>query len=125
MMDEFTFTTEDWENKTSVISINSRNTSITYDSDNDRSKGQIILVIQSAISSVGSVANLTVIVVFLNHRKLRRKIPNIFIINQVRISNTTSITIHWRLEESPYVFSSQNIENVVEIYKYNYFSLCV
>ena len=43
-----------------------------------------ILVIQSTIASIGIVSNLTVIVVFLNHKKLRRKIPNIFIINQVR-----------------------------------------
>ena len=45
---------------------------------------QSILIIQSTIACVGIVANLTVIVVFLNHKKLRGKIPNIFIINQVR-----------------------------------------
>ena len=49
------------------------------------SRSQSIRIIQSSIASVGIVANLTVIVVFLNHKKLRRKIPNIFIINQVRI----------------------------------------
>ena len=47
---------------------------------------RIIRIIQSSVASVGIIANLTVIVVFLNHRKLRRKIPNIFIINQVRKS---------------------------------------
>ena len=51
---------------------------------NGTSRDQTILVIQSTTASVGIVANLTVIIVFLNHRKLRRKIPNIFIINQVR-----------------------------------------
>ena len=40
-------------------------------------------IVYSVIASVGLVTNLTVIVVFLNHRKLRRKIPNICIINQV------------------------------------------
>ena len=40
-------------------------------------------IVHSVIASVGIVTNLTVIVVFLNHRKLRRKIPNICIINQV------------------------------------------
>ena len=40
-------------------------------------------IIQCAIASVGIVANLTVIIVFLNHKKLRRKVPNIFIIYQV------------------------------------------
>ena len=50
----------------------------------DTSRAQNILIIQSTIASLGIVSNLTVIVVFLNHKKLRRKIPNIFIINQVR-----------------------------------------
>ena len=40
-------------------------------------------IVHSVIASVGIVTNLTVIVVFLNHRKLRRKVPNICIINQV------------------------------------------
>ena len=40
-------------------------------------------IVHSAIASAGVVTNLTVIVVFLNHKKLRRKIPNICIINQV------------------------------------------
>ena len=48
------------------------------------SRAQNILIIQSTVASVGIVANLTVCVVFLNHKKLRRKIPNVFIINQVR-----------------------------------------
>ena len=128
MMDEFTLTTEYWENKTSVIS---HNTSVAYYSDNDRSKGQIILVIQSAIASFGIIANLTVIVVFLNHKKLRRKIPNIFIINQVRISNTISITIPPRIKFRKYfnfadlsenTFQSFNMEVYVETFLY--FCLC-
>ena len=41
-------------------------------------------IIHSVIASVGIVTNLTVIIVFLNHRRLRRKVPNICIINQVR-----------------------------------------
>ena len=45
-----------------------------------------IRIIQTVTASVGIVANLTVIVVFLNHKKLRRKIPNIFIINQVMVT---------------------------------------
>ena len=42
-----------------------------------------IIIIQSVIACVGIIANSMVIVVFVNHKKLRRKIPNIFIINQV------------------------------------------
>ena len=44
---------------------------------------QVVSVIQGVIASVGMVSNFTVIVVFLNHKKLRQKIPNKFIINQV------------------------------------------
>ena len=53
-------------------------------SSNDNARQESIRIIQSSVASVGIIANLTVIVVFLNHKKLRRKIPNIFIINQVR-----------------------------------------
>ena len=38
---------------------------------------------QNLIASVGIITNLIVVVVFLKDRKLRRKIPNMFIINQV------------------------------------------
>ena len=43
----------------------------------------IVEIIQLSIAPVGIIGNLTVIVVFLNHKKLRRKIPNRFIVNQV------------------------------------------
>ena len=44
----------------------------------------IMEIVQLSIAPFGITGNLTVIVVFLNHRKLRRKIPNRFIVNQVR-----------------------------------------
>ena len=44
----------------------------------------VMEIIQLSIAPVGIIGNLTVIVVFLNHKKLRRKIPNRFIVNQVR-----------------------------------------
>ena len=52
-------------------------------SNNDNARAESIRIIQSTVASVGIVANLIVIIAFLNHKKLRRKIPNIFIINQV------------------------------------------
>ena len=61
----------------------SENVSTQNESNDSDAKERIILIIQSTIASVRIFANLTVIVVFLNHKKLRRKIPNIFIINQV------------------------------------------
>ena len=45
----------------------------------------IMEIVQLSIAPFGITRNLTVIVVFLNHRKLRSKIPNRFIVNQVRI----------------------------------------
>ena len=45
----------------------------------------VMEIVQLSIAPVGIIGNLTVIVVFLNHKKLRRKIPNRFIVNQVRI----------------------------------------
>ena len=38
----------------------------------------VMQILQSVIASVGIVANLTVIIVFLTHKKLRHKIPNIY-----------------------------------------------
>ena len=63
----------------------SRNETFTFETaiTNSSIDGYAIPMIQSSVASVGIIANLTVIVVFLNHKKLRRKIPNIFIINQV------------------------------------------
>ena len=66
-------------------------TTLPSNSSSGNSKTQGIIIIQSAIACVGIVANLTVIVVFLNHKKLRRKIPNIFIINQVGYILITSM----------------------------------
>ena len=43
----------------------------------------IMMVVRLIMSSVGIIGNFTVIIVFLSHRKFRKKIPNIFIINQV------------------------------------------
>ena len=42
-----------------------------------------MMVLTILIASVGLIANLTVVVVFSRHQKLRSKIRNIFIINQV------------------------------------------
>ena len=43
----------------------------------------IMVILQNLKASVGIVADFTVVVAFLNHRKFRHKIPNLFIINQV------------------------------------------
>ena len=43
----------------------------------------LIAILRMIIACLGIVSNITVVVAFLNHHKLRRKIPNIFIVNQV------------------------------------------
>ena len=45
----------------------------------------VMEIVQLAIAPVGIIGNFTVIVVFLKDRKLRSKIPNRFIVNQVNI----------------------------------------
>ena len=69
----------------------------TTQTDDDGSNGSLssieetsgtiltMMVIHSIIASVGIIGNFTVIVAFLNHKKFRKKIPNIFILNQVSI----------------------------------------
>ena len=72
-MENTTEVTKLEENDTFVIEEINR----TTNSNNDNTKAQTILTVQSTTASIGIVANFTVIVVFLNHKKLRRKIPNI------------------------------------------------
>ena len=60
-------------NKTLPISVETSGTILT------------MMIIHTIIASVGILGNFTVILAFLNHKKFRRKIPNIFISNQVSI----------------------------------------
>ena len=55
----------------------------SLDLEENPSKTDIVKIISCVIASVGIISNFTVVVVFLNHKKFRRKIPNMFIINQV------------------------------------------
>ena len=75
-------------NETQLTEMNS--TVSKYSNDIDS-----MVILSAAIASVGTIANMTVAVAFLNHRKLRRKIPNIFIINQVsRFNACTDVEMH-------------------------------
>ena len=57
----------------------------------ERSTVNLMNVLSSVIASVGVIANFTVVSVFVSNAKLRTKIPNIYIINQVRIILNFSI----------------------------------
>ena len=57
---------------------------LTLDSLNDEFQNvDVFMNLSTIITSVGIVANFAVIIVFLNEKKPRKKIPNIFIIHQV------------------------------------------
>ena len=53
-----------------------------------------VMVASSVIASVGIIANLTVIVVFVNHKHFRQKIPVKFIINQVMYGSSLKFLVH-------------------------------
>ena len=63
------------------------NTSVSEENNNLSTQNEqfdvMMLLLQCIIATVGIIANLTVAIVFLNHKELRQKIPNRFIINQV------------------------------------------
>ena len=52
----------------------------------ERNRVDVMVVLSGVIASVGVIANFTVVFVFGSNAKLRSKIPNIYIINQVRFS---------------------------------------
>ena len=57
-------------------------------------------IVQVIIASMGVITNIIVVIVFLNDRKLRRKIPNICIINQVGYYCSylfTSLKLKWMI----------------------------
>ena len=63
---------------------NKMDTDLTVSNANETSyKFDAMIILQMLIASVGIIANFTVVFAFLNHKQLRRKIPNMFIINQV------------------------------------------
>ena len=70
-------------NVTEISSVNSTESVTTKIPEGNREQFNIMQILQLLIVSVGIIGNLTVIVVFMNHRKLRLKIPNRFIVNQV------------------------------------------
>ena len=53
----------------------------------------IVMILSTLIASVGIAANFTVFFVFLNHKELRKKMPNIFVINQVRMNIAININL--------------------------------
>ena len=71
---------EVWTTDDDVTSATTPNNDVRNSSDN---KLSVMALLSCIITSIGIVSNPTVITAFLNHKKLRRKIPTMFIINQV------------------------------------------
>ena len=62
-----------------------KNVTDIIDSEDDIGDFNGMKIVQVAIGSMGIITNIIVVIVFLKDRKMRRKIPNICIINQVCI----------------------------------------
>ena len=60
------------------------NTSVVLTSQTLEDNVDFMTLLSIIISSVGIIANLTVVIVFVRHKVLRQKVPIIFVINQVR-----------------------------------------
>ena len=88
----------------STISLNCNEQRNSSEPNPEDATQQVIIIIHSAIASLGIVANMMVIIAFLNHRKFRRKIPNIFIVNQVRNVFLEKNPIETKLTVSKYLF---------------------
>ena len=65
--------------------MDNRNKTATNETVASSNTIDVMEIIQLSIAPVGIVANLTVIIVFLSNKKLRRKIPNKLIVNQVKL----------------------------------------
>ena len=63
------------------------------------SQYDIMTILQSTISTIGIINNLIVVFAFLNDKKLRRKIPNIFIINQVSPYKEMALNFHLIIQQ--------------------------
>ena len=57
---------------------------ITLQTIEDNDNVDLMTLLSIIISSIGVIANLTVVIVFVRHKVLRQKVPIIFVINQVR-----------------------------------------
>ena len=60
------------------------NTSVVLTSQTLEDNVDFMTLLSIIISSVGIIANLTVVIVFVRHKVLRQQVPIIFVINQVR-----------------------------------------
>ena len=79
------------ENSTTQLTESTNNTFKAF--DKKEYDIDTMMITSTLIAVIGIVANLVIDIVFLNQKKMRRKIPNIFIINQVGYFIFSIITI--------------------------------
>ena len=63
---------------------------VTMEQGNAFSGYDVMKILQIVIACLGVFTNFIVVIVFINNKQMRRKIPNICIINQVGIINVLS-----------------------------------
>ena len=79
---------------TSVVDVITSDTTTNSDArSNNGNSIDVMMLLSTIVASVGIVSNETVVVAFLNHKKLRRKIPTMFIINQVSFLTFISLIL--------------------------------
>ena len=66
-----------------------------FGAETNSQKTDTIMIISYVIACVGITSNLTVVIAFMNHKQLRHKIPNMYIINQVSKSNFVETSFWW------------------------------
>ena len=71
--------------------VNDTTSNVTITESSEMDDVDVMMILRLILSSVGIIGNLTVVIVFLNHKKLRKKIPNLFIIHQVNDSKYKSL----------------------------------
>ncbi len=78
------------------VSMENTTANATAEKSSGDTTPDIVVIIQCVVAGVGIISNATVITVFANHKKFRRKIPNKYIINQV--SSAPIILSLWRVQ---------------------------
>ena len=73
-------TTDGDSNSNSVVTASTDNYITKHDDDRI---DFVLMIIHNIIASVGIIGNITVVIVLSSDKKIRSKVPNIFIINQV------------------------------------------
>ena len=127
MMNLFNNITEITTYHDNNVTVNSSEAVMSADANvNETSKSvDVMMVIKFILSFIGIIGNLTVLIVFLNHRKFRKKIPNIYIINQVSFVNIHFMYDFLTKLFSQIILSTKMIFYHLSFYLLSFYSYCL